>query len=104
MSSGGGPPPESLDTSGLPVLDSGGSTSAPAGYRPFKVSFMASNKRSMRASSGDGGGGVGGVGGAYDNSPLPRLPRVLSILYYLTCINQSCQGEFKDVSNWCYSN
>jgi hypothetical protein len=58
----------------------------------------------MRASSGDGGGGTGGVGGACDDAPLPRFPRVLTILYALTCINQSCQGEFKDVSNWCYSN
>jgi hypothetical protein len=51
MSSGGGPPPESLDASGLPVPDGGGSTSIPAGCRPFKVSFMASKERSMRASS-----------------------------------------------------
>jgi hypothetical protein len=104
MSSGGGPPPESLDASGLPIPDGGGSTSVPAGCRPFKVSLMASNERSMRASSGDGGGGAGGVGGACDDAPLPRLPRVLTILYALTCINQSCQGEFQDVSNWCYSN
>jgi hypothetical protein len=104
MSSGGGPPPESLDASGLPIPDGGGSTSVPAGCRPFKVSLMASNERSMRASSGDGGGGTGGVGGACDDAPLPRFPRVLTILYALTCINQSCQGEFKDVSNWCYSN
>jgi hypothetical protein len=104
MSSGGGPPPESLDASGLPIPDGGGSTSVPAGYRPFKVSCMASNERSMRASSGDGGGGDGSVGGAYDDAPLPRFPRVLTILYDLTCINQSCQGEFKDVSNWCYLN
>jgi hypothetical protein len=27
-----------------------------------------------------------------------------TILYALTCINPSCQGEFQDVSNWCYSN
>jgi hypothetical protein len=39
-----------------------------------------------------------------DDAPLPRFPRVLTILYALTCINQSCQGEFQDVSNWCYSN
>jgi hypothetical protein len=104
MSSGGVPPPESLDTSGLPVPDGGGSTSVPTGCHPFKVSFMASNERSMRASSGDGGGGAGGVGGACDNAPLPRFLRVLSILYDLTFINQSCQGEFKDVSNWRYSN
>jgi hypothetical protein len=104
MSSGGGPPPESLDASGLPVPDGGGSTSVPVGCRPFKVSLMASNERSMRASSGDGGGGAGGVGGACDDAPLPRLPRVLTILYALTCIHQSCQGEFQDVSNWCYSN
>jgi hypothetical protein len=58
MSSGGGPPPESLDASGLPIPDGGGSTSVPAGCRPFKVSFMASNERSMRASSGDGGGAL----------------------------------------------
>jgi hypothetical protein len=104
MSSGGGPPPESLDASGLPVRDGGGSTSVPAGCHPFKVSLMASNERSMRASSGDGGGGTGGVGSACDDAPLPRLPRVLTILYDLTCINQSCQGEFQDVSNWCYLN
>jgi hypothetical protein len=104
MSSGGGPPPESLDASGLPVPDGGGSTSVPAGCRPFKVSLMASNERSMRASSGDGGGGTGGVGGACNDAPLPRLLRVLTILYALTCINQSCQGEFQDVSNWCYLN
>jgi hypothetical protein len=102
MSSGGGPPPESLDASGLIILDSGGSTSVPAGCRPFKVSLMASKKRSMRASSGDDGGGIGGVGGACDDASLPRLPRVLAILYVLTCINQSCQGEFQDVLNWCY--
>jgi hypothetical protein len=104
MSSGGGPPPESLDASGLPVPDGGGSTSVSAGCRPFKVSLMASNERRMRASSGDGGGGADGVGGACDDAPLPRFPRVLTILYALTCINQSCQGEFQDVSNWCYSN
>jgi hypothetical protein len=99
MSSGGGPPPESLDASGLPAPDGGGSTSVPAGCRPFKVSLMASNERSMRASSGDGGGGAGG---ACDDAPLPRPPRVLTILCALTCINQSCQGEFQDVLNWCY--
>jgi hypothetical protein len=97
MSSGGGPPPKSLDASGLPVPDSGDSTSVPAGCRPFKVSFMASNERSMKASSNDGGDGTGSVGGACNNAPLPQFPRVLTI-------NQSCQGEFKDVSNWCYSN
>jgi hypothetical protein len=99
MSSGGGPPPESLDASGLPAPDGGGSTSVPAGCRPFKVSLMASNERSMRASSGDGGGGAGG---ACDDAPSPRPPRVLTILCALTCINQSCQGEFQDVLNWCY--
>jgi hypothetical protein len=97
----GGPPPKSLDASGLPIPDGGGSTSVPVGCHPFKVSLMASNERSMRASSGDGGGGTGG---ACEDAPLTRLPRVLTILYALTCINQSCQGEFKDVSNWCYSN
>jgi hypothetical protein len=102
MSSGGGRPPESLYASGLPIPDGGGSTSVPTGYHPFKVSLMASNERSMRASSGDGGGGTGGVGGACDDAPLPRLPRVLIILYALSCINQSCQGEFQDVLNWCY--
>jgi hypothetical protein len=66
MSSSGGPTPESLDASGLHFPDSGGSTLVPAGCRPFKVSLMASNERSMRASSGDGG-----VGGAYDDAPLP---------------------------------
>jgi hypothetical protein len=104
MSSGGGPPPEYLDAFGLPTLDGGGSTSVPAGFRPFKVLLMDSNERSMRASSGDGGGGAGSVGSACDDAPLPRLPRFLTILCALTCINQSCQGEFKDVSNWCYSN
>jgi hypothetical protein len=53
----------------------------------------------MRASSGDGGGGTGG---ACDDAPSPRPPRVLTILCALTCINQSCQGEFQDVLNWCY--
>jgi hypothetical protein len=104
MSSGGGPPPESLDAYGLPIPDGGGSTSVPAGFRPFKVSLMASNELSMKASSSDGGGGTGGVGGACDDAPLPQLPRVLTILYELTCINPICQGEFQDVSNWCYSN
>ena len=93
MSSGGGPHPESLDAFGLPILDGGGSTSVPTSFCPFKVSLMASNEHSMRASSGNGGGdvgSVGGVGGAYDNAPLSRFPRFLTILYYLTCINQSC--------------
>jgi hypothetical protein len=45
----------------------------------------------MRACLGDGGGGTGVVGGACDYAPLPRLPRVLTILYALTCINQSRQ-------------
>ena len=71
MSSGGGPPLESLDTSILLVPDGRGSTSVPAGCRPFKVSLMDSNERSMRASSGDGGGGASGVGGACDDAPLP---------------------------------
>ena len=74
MSSGGGPPSESLDASGLPIPYGGGSTSIPAGCHPFKVSFVASKERSMKASSGDGGGGTGGVGGAYKNDPLPQLP------------------------------
>jgi hypothetical protein len=81
MSSGGNFPLEFLDASGLPVPDGGGSTSAPAGWRPSKVSLMASNECSMRASSGDGSGGaggvdgvdgVGGIGGARDDAPLPR--------------------------------
>ena len=97
MSSGGGPPPESLDASGLPILDGGGSTSIPTGWRSFKVSFMASKERSMRASSSDGGGSAGGP---YDDAPLPRFPWVLTILYDLTCINQSCHGEFKDISHF----
>ena len=71
MSSGGSPPPELLDASGLPVPDGGGSTSVPTGCLPFKVSLMASNEHSMRASSGDGDGGTGGVGGAYNDAPLP---------------------------------
>jgi hypothetical protein len=50
----------------------------------------------MRASSGDGGGGAGGP---YDDAPLLRFPRVLTILYNLTDINQSCQGELKDISH-----
>jgi hypothetical protein len=74
MSSGGGPPPESLDASGLHVPDGGGSTSVPASCHPFKVSLMASNERSMRASSSDGGGGAGGFGGACDDALLRRLP------------------------------
>jgi hypothetical protein len=71
MSLGGGPTPESLDASGLHVPDGGGSTSIPAGCRPFKVSFIASKERSMRASLGDGGGGASGVGGACDDALLP---------------------------------
>ena len=67
----GGPLPESLDASGLPVPDGGGSTLVPSGCRPFKVLLMASNERSMRASSGDGGGGTGSVGGACDDAHLP---------------------------------
>ena len=98
MSSSGGPPLESLDASGLPIPDGGGSTSVPAGCRPFKVSFMDSKERSMRASSGDGGSGVGG---ACDDAPLSRFPRVLTILYDLIFINQSCQGEFKEISHLC---
>jgi hypothetical protein len=95
MSPGGSSPLEFLEASGLPVPDGEGSTSAPAGWRPFKVLLMASNERSMRASLGDGGGGsggvgggdgVGGVGGARDDTPLPRPLRVLAILYDLTCI------------------
>jgi hypothetical protein len=90
ISSGGGPPHESLDTYGLLVQDGGGSTLVPTGYRPFKVSLMASNECSMRASLGDGGAGDGSVSGACDDAPLPQIPRVLTILYDLTCINQSC--------------
>jgi hypothetical protein len=89
MSSGGSPPPESLDASGLPILDGGGSTSFLAGWCPFKVSLIASNEHSMRASSGDGAGGVDGVGGvdgARGDAPLPRPLRVLAILYDLTYI------------------
>jgi hypothetical protein len=104
MSSGGGPPPEFLDASGLPILDGGGSTSVPAGCCPSKVSLMASNEHSMRASLGDDGGGTGGVGSSCDDAHLPRFPQVLTILYYLTCIHQIFQGEFKDVSHWWYSN
>jgi hypothetical protein len=88
MSSGGGPPLRSLDASGLPVPDSGGSTSAPADCHPFKVSLMASNECNMRVSSGDGGGGAGSVGGACNDTPLPRILQVLTILYSLTRINQ----------------
>jgi hypothetical protein len=92
MSSDGGPPPESLDASRLPVPDGGGSTSVPSGCHPFKVSLMDSNERSMRASSGNGGGGAGGVGGACDDAPLPRLLQVLTILYALTCITPKLSG------------
>ena len=77
MSLGGGPPPESLDAYGLPILDGGGSTSIPVGWRPFRVSFMASKERSMRANSGDGGGNIGGP---CDDAPLPWFPLVLTIL------------------------
>jgi hypothetical protein len=91
MSLGGGPPPESLDAYGLPVPDSGGSTSITSSCRPLKVSLMASNERSMRSSSGDGGG-VDGVGGACNDTPLPRLLRVLTILYALTCITPKLLG------------
>jgi hypothetical protein len=79
MSSGGGPPPESLDASGLPVPYGGGSSSIPAGYCPFKFSFVASKESSMRASSGDGGGNTGGVGSACDDAPLsiPSIPNHL---------------------------
>jgi hypothetical protein len=101
MSSGGSPPPESLDASRLPVPDGGGSTSVPVGWRPFKVSLMDSNEHSMRASSGDGGGGTGGVGGGRDDAPLPRPLRVLTILYTLTYITPKLsggvQGRFKMV-------
>jgi hypothetical protein len=95
MSSGGNSPLEFLDASRLPIPDGGSSTSIPAGWHPFKVSLMASNEHSMRASSGDGGAGagdvggvdgvdgVGGVGGARDDTPLPRPLRVLTILYDL---------------------
>ena len=101
ISSGGNSPLEFLDASGLPIPDGGGSTSVPAGWRPFKVALMASNKHSMRASSSDGRGGaggvggvdgVGGVGGAHDDAPLPRPLRVLTILYALTCITPKLSG------------
>jgi hypothetical protein len=104
MSLGGGPPPKSLDAFGLPIPYGGGSTSTPIGCWPFKVSFMASKEHSMRASSDDGGGRTGGVGGACDDAPLPQFPQVLTILYDLTCINQICQGVFKDISNLHYLN
>jgi hypothetical protein len=98
MSSGGSPPPESLDASGLPIPDGGGSTSVLTGWHPFKVLLIASNECSMGASSSDGGGGVGGVGGGdgvggmggtRDDAPWPRPLRVLAIWYDLTCITQS---------------
>jgi hypothetical protein len=78
-----------------PFQNGGGSTSILAGWHPFKVSLMASNERSTRASSGDGGGGasgvgggddIGGIGGTCDDAPLPRPLRVLAIWYDLTCI------------------
>jgi hypothetical protein len=50
----------------------------------------------MRASLGDGGGGTGDP---CDDAPLPQFPRVLTIMYNLICINQSCQGESKDISH-----
>jgi hypothetical protein len=93
MSLGGSSPPESLDASGLPVPDGGSSTSVPAGWSPFKVSSMASNEHSMRASSSNGGGGAGGVGGSRDDAPLPRPLRVLTILYALTCITPKLSGS-----------
>ena len=89
MSSGGNSPLEFLDASGLPVPDGGSSTSVPTGWHPFKVSLMASNERNMRASLGDGGGGVVG---ACNDTPLPRLLRVLTILYALTCITPKLSG------------
>ena len=104
MSSGGNSPLEFLDASGLPVPDGGGSTSVSAGWRPFKVSLMASNECSMRASSDDGGGGgggvsgvdgvdgVGGIDGARDDTSLPRPLRVLTIFYDLTCITPKLSG------------
>jgi hypothetical protein len=104
MSSGGNSPLEFLDASGLPIPYGGGSTSVPTGWCPFKVSLMASNERSMRASLGDGGGGVcgvggvdgvdgvGGVGGTHDDAPLPRPLRVLAIWYDLSCITPKLSG------------
>jgi hypothetical protein len=92
MPLGGGPPSESIEASGLPVPDGGGSTLVPVDCCPFKVSLMASNEHSMRASSGDGGGGGGSVGGACDEAPLPRLLRVLTILFALTCITPKLSG------------
>jgi hypothetical protein len=79
MSSGGGPPlnPSTLQDY-ITTLDGGGSTSIPVGLRPFKVSFVASKEHRMRANSGDGGVGIGSP---YDDAPLPRFPRVLTILY-----------------------
>jgi len=101
MSPGESSPLEFLEASGLPVPDGEGSTSAPAGWHPFKVSLMASNELSMRASSGDGASGAGGVGGgdgvgvvggARVDAPLPRPLRVLAILYDLTCITPKFSG------------
>jgi hypothetical protein len=113
MSPGGSSPLEFLEASKLLVPDGEGSTSAPAGWHPFKVSLMASNERSMRASSSDGAGGAGGVGGgdgvgvvggARVDAPLPRPLRVLAILYDFLHHPQNFLGEFKDVSIWCYLN
>jgi hypothetical protein len=101
MSSGGNSPLEFLDASGLPIPDGGGSTSVLPGWRPFKVSLMASNERNMRAISGDGCGGasgvggvdgVGGIGGARDDASLPRPLRVLTILYDLAYIIPKLSG------------
>jgi hypothetical protein len=79
MSPGGGPPSESLDASGLPTPDGGGSTLTSVEWCPFNVSLIASKEHKIRANSGDGGGSVD-VGGPCDDAPQPRFPRVLTIL------------------------
>jgi hypothetical protein len=63
ISSGGGPPSESLDASGLPTPNGGDSTSTFVDWHPFNVSLIASKEHKMRASPGDGGGNadVGGL-------------------------------------------
>jgi hypothetical protein len=49
MSPSGGPLSESLNPSGLPTPDSGGSTSTFVDWRPFNVSLIASKECNMRA-------------------------------------------------------
>jgi hypothetical protein len=73
MSPGGGPPSESLDASGLPTPDDGGSTLTYFYWCPFNVLLIASKERKMRVNSGGGGGRVD-IGGPCDDAPRPRFP------------------------------